>query len=86
MRQSLTCSIDLIRGLHRSQQFWQKRSGCKMLARERVKLHRGGMTSQRRSGWKFCRICVKRTLNGEPHGCFQMRFCIDAVTLTVLPC
>ncbi|MBA0671822.1 hypothetical protein Goklo_028951 [Gossypium klotzschianum] len=38
MRQSLTCSIDLIRGLHRSQQFWQKRSGCKMLARERVKV------------------------------------------------
>ncbi|MBA0576908.1 hypothetical protein Golob_023895 [Gossypium lobatum] len=26
MRQSLTCSIDLIRGLHQSQRFWKKHS------------------------------------------------------------
>ncbi|MBA0634392.1 hypothetical protein Godav_024541 [Gossypium davidsonii] len=44
------------------------------------------MTSQRRSGWKFCRIYVKRASNGDPRGCFQMRFCIDAVTLTRFPC
>ncbi|MBA0576511.1 hypothetical protein Golob_027976 [Gossypium lobatum] len=29
-------------------------------------------------------ICVKRTSNGEPRGCFQMRFCIDSTTLTGL--
>ncbi|MBA0672218.1 hypothetical protein Goklo_024834 [Gossypium klotzschianum] len=52
---------------------------------ERVKLHRGGMTSRRRSGWQFCRICVKRTSNGKPRGCFQIKFCIDAAILTGLP-
>ncbi|MFQ6658361.1 hypothetical protein Gotur_027659 [Gossypium turneri] len=44
------------------------------------------MTSQRRSGWQFCKICVKKTSNGKPRGCFQMRFCIDAATLTGFPC
>ncbi|MBA0788008.1 hypothetical protein Gotri_026263, partial [Gossypium trilobum] len=33
------------------------------------------MTSQKKSGWQFYRICVKSTSNGEPCGCFQMRFC-----------
>ncbi|MBA0575165.1 hypothetical protein Golob_027677 [Gossypium lobatum] len=31
------------------------------------------------------RIYVKRTSNGEPNSCFQMKFCIDAVTLTGFP-
>ncbi|MFQ6634866.1 hypothetical protein Gotur_010511 [Gossypium turneri] len=46
----------------------------------------GEMTSQRRSGWQFFRICVKRMSNGEPRGCFRMRFCIDAVILIGFPC
>ncbi|MFQ6660407.1 hypothetical protein Gotur_028940 [Gossypium turneri] len=33
------------------------------------------MISQRRSGWPFFKICMKRTLSGELRGCFQMRFC-----------
>ncbi|MBA0677132.1 hypothetical protein Goari_018553, partial [Gossypium aridum] len=39
------------------------------------------MTSRKRSGWQFFRICVKRTFDGKPRSCFQMRFCIDAVIL-----
>ncbi|MBA0880850.1 hypothetical protein Goshw_005253 [Gossypium schwendimanii] len=38
------------------------------------------MTSRRKSGWQFYRICVKRASNGEPRGCFQMRFCQDSYT------
>ncbi|MFQ6663671.1 hypothetical protein Gotur_031103 [Gossypium turneri] len=45
----------------------------------------GGMTSRRRSGCQFCRICVKRTSNGEPRGYFWMRFCIDTAILTGFP-
>ncbi|MFQ6643714.1 hypothetical protein Gotur_017271 [Gossypium turneri] len=44
------------------------------------------MTSRRRSGWQFFRIYVKRMSNGEPHGCFWMRFCIDATVLIGFPC
>ncbi|MBA0673107.1 hypothetical protein Goklo_029304, partial [Gossypium klotzschianum] len=40
------------------------------------------MTFRRKSGLQFYRICMRRTLNGEPRGCFQMRFCIGAMTLT----
>ncbi|MBA0574811.1 hypothetical protein Golob_028060 [Gossypium lobatum] len=43
------------------------------------------MTSQRRSGWQFFRICVKRTSNREPCGCFWMRFCIDTMILIGFP-
>ncbi|MBA0783270.1 hypothetical protein Gotri_001013 [Gossypium trilobum] len=57
-----------------------------MPVRERVKVHRGGMKSQKRSGWQFFRICMKRTSNGDPRGCFRMRFCIDAVILTGFLC
>ncbi|MBA0576905.1 hypothetical protein Golob_023895 [Gossypium lobatum] len=44
------------------------------------------MTSRRKSGWQFYRICVKRMSNGEPRGCFHMRFCIDAAILIGFPC
>ncbi|MBA0818330.1 hypothetical protein Gohar_021534, partial [Gossypium harknessii] len=40
-----------------------------------------GTTSWRRSGWQFFRICEKRTLSGELHGYFRMKFCIGAVIL-----
>ncbi|MBA0878776.1 hypothetical protein Goshw_016315 [Gossypium schwendimanii] len=32
------------------------------------------------------RIYVKRTSNGEPCGCFRMRFCINEVILTGFLC
>ncbi|MFQ6634437.1 hypothetical protein Gotur_010130 [Gossypium turneri] len=34
------------------------------------------MTSRRRNGWQFFRICKRRISSGELRGCFQMRFYI----------
>ncbi|MBA0575124.1 hypothetical protein Golob_027912 [Gossypium lobatum] len=44
-------------------------------------LHGSTITSERFIRF-LIEICVKRTSNREPRGYFQMRFCIDAVTLT----
>ncbi|MBA0635932.1 hypothetical protein Godav_025839 [Gossypium davidsonii] len=39
------------------------------------------MTSRKRNGWPFFRIFMRRTLSGEPRGCFRMRSCTDVVIL-----
>ncbi|MBA0789149.1 hypothetical protein Gotri_025271 [Gossypium trilobum] len=33
------------------------------------------MTSRKRNGWQFFKICKRRISSGELHGCFQMRSC-----------
>ncbi|MBA0635027.1 hypothetical protein Godav_024534 [Gossypium davidsonii] len=40
------------------------------------------MTSQKRNGWQFFRICKRRISSGELRGCFQMRSYINVGILT----
>ncbi|MBA0881120.1 hypothetical protein Goshw_013183 [Gossypium schwendimanii] len=57
-----------------------------MPAEERVKVDSSDVCSYYSHGstvisCKLIRICKKRTLSGELHGCFRVRFCIGVVIL-----
>ncbi|MBA0574813.1 hypothetical protein Golob_028060 [Gossypium lobatum] len=65
-----------------------------MPARERVKEDSsdvlsfylpGSIVTSGRSIRSYVGICVKRTSNREPCGCFWMRFCIDTMILIGFP-
>ncbi|MBA0879689.1 hypothetical protein Goshw_000826 [Gossypium schwendimanii] len=62
-----------------------------MPARERVKEDSSDVRNFYSHGsivisGRLIRIYVKRTSNEEPHGCFQMRFCINTSILTGFSC
>ncbi|MBA0789147.1 hypothetical protein Gotri_025271 [Gossypium trilobum] len=44
------------------------------------------MTSRKRNGWQFFKICKRRISSGELHGCFQMRSYISVEILTGFLC
>ncbi|MBA0613551.1 hypothetical protein Godav_013965 [Gossypium davidsonii] len=44
------------------------------------------MTSQKKNGWQFFRICKRRTPSRELRGCFRMRSCISVEILTRFLC